>query len=301
MGVTLAHAYGAHVPFVHVPLPLAAGAALGRALPDLVRTQFEGQGQALLYGPDLLLVSTRRVQLNEHRWLRGEPRIAQLVRLRHRKLGVELAVGNVHADPRGAPAQLEKAGFVLERFARGAPMILGGDLNAGMHSAGLRSLVGRGWVEDAAEVGIDHLLVRGARARVAGDALAPAAPRRAPERVAPAPALGPRPRRRGGGACLTGPTSRAVAGCAYLNAGTNGPLPRAAAEAMAVETEAALSTAADRRAGVRAVLGGAGPGAGGGRLEARRAGRGGGRDDVDEPGDRARDRGPRLGVRATRS
>ena len=85
MGVTLADAYGAHVPFLHVPLPLAAGAALGRALPDVVRTQFEGQGQALLYGPDLLLVSTRRVLLNEHRWFRGEPRIAQLVRLRHRK------------------------------------------------------------------------------------------------------------------------------------------------------------------------------------------------------------------------
>jgi endonuclease/exonuclease/phosphatase family metal-dependent hydrolase len=162
MGVTLAHAYGAHVPFVHVPLPLAAGAALGRALPDVIRTQFEGQGQALLYGPDLLLVSARRVQLNERRRLRGEPRIAQLVRLRHRKLGVELAVGNVHADHRGAPEQLEKAGFVLERFARGAPMILGGDMNAGTQSAGMRALVGRGWVEDGGEVGIDHLLVRGA-------------------------------------------------------------------------------------------------------------------------------------------
>jgi selenocysteine lyase/cysteine desulfurase len=33
----------------------------------------------------------------------------------------------------------------------------------------------------------------------------------------------------------------AVAGCAYLNAGTNGPLPRAAAAAMAAETEAAVS------------------------------------------------------------
>jgi endonuclease/exonuclease/phosphatase family metal-dependent hydrolase len=162
MGVTLADAYGAHVPFLHVPLPLAAGAALGRALPDVVRTQFEGQGQALLYGPNLLLVSARRVQLNERRRLRGEPRIAQLVRLRHRRLGFELAVGNVHADPRGAPAQLEKAGFVLERFARGAPMILGGDMNAGSGTAGLRALVGRGWVEDAGEVGIDHLLVRGA-------------------------------------------------------------------------------------------------------------------------------------------
>ena len=162
MGVTLAHSYGAHVPFLHLPLPLAAGAALGKALPDVVRTQFEGQGQALLYGPDLLLVSVRRVLLNEHRRLRGEPRIAQLVRLRHRKLGIELAVGNVHADHKGAAVQLEKAGYVLERFARGAPMILGGDLNARMHSAGLRALVGRGWVEDAGEVGIDHLLVRGA-------------------------------------------------------------------------------------------------------------------------------------------
>src|SRR5436190_1945388 len=151
MGVTLAHAYGAHVPFVHVPLPLAAGAALGKALPDFVRTQFEGQGQALLYSPGLLLVSARRVQLNERRRLRGEPRIAQLVRLRHRKLGVELAVGNVHADPRGAPVQVEKAGFVLER--------------------------------------------------------------------ADIPCVGD---------------------CAYLNAGTNGPLPRAAADAMAAEIEAAF-------------------------------------------------------------
>jgi selenocysteine lyase/cysteine desulfurase len=34
----------------------------------------------------------------------------------------------------------------------------------------------------------------------------------------------------------------AVSGCAYLNAGTNGPLPRAAAAAMAAETEAALNS-----------------------------------------------------------
>ena len=57
MGVTLAPAYGAHVPFLHVPLQLAVGAAVGRALPDLVRTQVEGQANAVLYGPELLLVS----------------------------------------------------------------------------------------------------------------------------------------------------------------------------------------------------------------------------------------------------
>jgi endonuclease/exonuclease/phosphatase family metal-dependent hydrolase len=160
MGVTLAPTYGAHIPFVHVPLPLALGAAVGRALPDLVRTQIEGQAQAILYGPALLLVSARRVQLNERTRLRGEPRISQLARLRHRRAGRELVVANVHADP-GGREQLEKAGFVLERFARGAPMVLGGDLNAGLESAGVRGLRARGFIEDSGEVGIDHLLVRG--------------------------------------------------------------------------------------------------------------------------------------------
>ena len=159
MGVTLAPTYGAHIPFVHVPLPLAVGAAVGRALPDLVRTQVEGQAQALLYGPALLLVSARRVQLNERTRLRGEPRIAQLARLRHRRAGRELAIANVHAD-RGGNEQLEKAGFVLERFARGAPMVLAGDLNADMQSAGVHALRARGFVEESGEVGIDHVLVR---------------------------------------------------------------------------------------------------------------------------------------------
>jgi endonuclease/exonuclease/phosphatase family metal-dependent hydrolase len=160
MGVTLAPTYGAHIPFVHLPLPLAVGAALGRALPDLVRTQVEGQAQAVLYGPALLLVSARRVQLNERTLLRGEPRIAQLARLRHRRAGRELAVANVHADT-GGDEQIEKAGFVLERFARGAPMVLGGDLNAGPQSAGVHALRARGWIEESGDVGIDHLLVRG--------------------------------------------------------------------------------------------------------------------------------------------
>src|SRR6185437_6544448 len=127
MGVTLAPTYGAHIPFVHVPLPLALGAAVGRALPDLVRTQVEGQAQAILYGPALLLVSARRVQLNERTRLRGEPRIAQLARLRHRRAGRELAIA---------------------------------DLNADVQSAGVHALRARGFVEESGEVGIDHVLVR---------------------------------------------------------------------------------------------------------------------------------------------
>jgi endonuclease/exonuclease/phosphatase family metal-dependent hydrolase len=161
MGVTLAPAYGAHVPFAHVPLPLAVGAAVGRALPDIVRTQVEGQANALLYGDDLLLVSARRSQLNPRTRLRGEPRIAQLARLRHRRLGREFAVANVHADSGENREQLERAGYVLEQFARGAPMLLGGDLNAVARSPGLRALSARGWREESADVDLDHLLVRG--------------------------------------------------------------------------------------------------------------------------------------------
>jgi len=163
MGLTLAPAYGAHVPFLHVPLPLAVGAAVGRALPDLVRTQVEGQASALLYGRDLVLVSARRVQINPRRRFRGEPRVAQLVRLRHRRTGRELALANVHADSGENQQQLERAGYVLERFARGAPMLLGVELNATVRSPAMRSLRARGW-EQADATGprvIDHLLVRG--------------------------------------------------------------------------------------------------------------------------------------------
>ena len=119
MGVTLAHTYGAHIPFVHIPLPLALGEWLGNALPDMVKTQFEGQAQAVLYGPELVLVSARRVQVNSRRHLRGEPRVAQLVRLRHRRDGAEFAVGNLHADAHDADPQIEAGSWALEQFARG--------------------------------------------------------------------------------------------------------------------------------------------------------------------------------------
>jgi endonuclease/exonuclease/phosphatase family metal-dependent hydrolase len=173
MGVTLAPAYGAHVPFLHVPLPLALGATIGRALPDLVRTQIEGQANAVLFGEQLLLVSARRAQINARHRLRGEPRIAQLVRLRHRAAGRELVVANVHADSGDNRHQLERAGYLLERFARGAPMVLAGDLNADAHSPALRALVARGWLEDSIDVGIDHILVRGLRVQQPASRWAP--------------------------------------------------------------------------------------------------------------------------------
>ncbi len=161
MGITLAHTYGAHVPFVHLPLPLAAGAWLGNALPDVARSQFEGQAQALLYGADLMLVSARRVQINARQLLRGEPRIAHLVRLRHRRTGVEFVVGNVHADAHDPDPQIEAASWALEQFARGAPTLLGGDMNVRQGALALRRLVARGWQDGSVPVGVDHLFVRG--------------------------------------------------------------------------------------------------------------------------------------------
>lgn len=161
MGVTMAASYGAHVPFVHVPLPLAVGSALGRAMPDLVRTQVEGQANALLYGEGLLLVSARRVQLNERTRLRGEPRIAHLVRLRHRRSGREFAVANVHADWADSRTQVEKAAHVLLRFARGAPALLAGDLNAGPRSPTIRTLIRRGWAGESGNARVDYVFARG--------------------------------------------------------------------------------------------------------------------------------------------
>jgi len=161
MGITVAPAYGAHIPFAHVPLPLAVGATLGRALPDLVKTQIEGQANALLYGPELLLVSARRVQINDRRRFRGEPRVVQLVRLRHRRLGREFIVGNLHADHGENRQQLERAGYLTAQFARGAPAVLAGDFNAMLSSPGLRALKARGWQEESADVNVDHVFVRG--------------------------------------------------------------------------------------------------------------------------------------------
>ena len=175
MGVTLAPAYGAHVPFLHVPLPLALGAAdrKGAARRGAHADRGPGQRRALRREHAAGLGPT--VQINDRHRLRGEPRIAQLVRLRHRSAGRELVVANVHADSGDNRHQLERAGYVLERFARGAPMVLGGDFNADADSAALRSLVARGWLDHSADVGIDHLLVRGMRVEQP-------APRWAPER-----------------------------------------------------------------------------------------------------------------------
>ena len=260
MAVTMAPAYGAHVPFLHVPLPLAVGAALGNALPDLIRTQFEGQANALLYGPDLLLVSARRALLNERHRLRGEPRVAQLARLRHRRAGREFAVANIHADHGDNRQQMERAGFLLERFARGAPAILAGDFNAGPSSPSVRALEGRGWQRGPGRrPHRPHLRPR-LRHRRAVHPVAGDPPRSEPKRR---PSRAPvRPLARGCGALMLNRDQLpALAGVAYLNTGTNGPIPQASLDAMR-RARVQRPGGADRDAVFRAVPRRARPGAG---------------------------------------
>lgn len=158
--VAFAVAYGAHLPFLHLPLPLRLAGAFARAAPDVARSQVEGQGNALLVGAALELVETASVPLNRRLRLRGEPRIAQLARLRHAATGTELAVANVHIDAHDPVAQADLAAAALIGFAAHAPALLGGDLNARPGSPALNVLRDHGFT-GRGRVGIDHLLVRG--------------------------------------------------------------------------------------------------------------------------------------------
>ncbi len=234
MGVTLAPTYGAHIPFVHVPLPLALGAAVGRALPDVVRTQVEGQAQAVLYGPALLLVSARRVQLNE--------------RTRPARRAAHRPARPAAASPRRPRAR-----------GRQRPCRLGRRRAAREGRVRARAVRARG------ADGAGRRPQRRRRSRRASTRCAPAGGSRTPAMsgsttclCADSTSSGRRPGGcRSGATCATTAPGRcgspitirwtpwwrlpdrrdlpSLAGCAYLNAGTNGPMPQAAIEAMAAE------------------------------------------------------------------
>ena len=162
MGVTLAPAYGAHVPFLHVPLPLAVGAAVGKALPDLVRTQIEGQANAVLYGSALLLVSARRVQINPASGCaasRGSPSWC----------GCAIAApaaSSCWQTSTPTPATTTSSWSGPATCSRGSP---GGADGAGRRPQRDAALArraragGRGWLEESTGLGlgIDHIMVRG--------------------------------------------------------------------------------------------------------------------------------------------
>jgi endonuclease/exonuclease/phosphatase family metal-dependent hydrolase len=174
--------------------------------PDLWRTH-EGNANLLLLGPALTLVpgTARAVRLNPLgailragleldleagellRYL-PEPRRAVMARARSSG-GQELAVACVHCHnarhPELTSRELARAGDALATLARGAAMVLTGDLNARPAHPAVAALVASGWSggSPAAGVGIDRVLTQGAEV-VAPERALPTAEREVGVRLA---------------------------------------------------------------------------------------------------------------------
>jgi len=158
--------------------------ALAARNPDLWRTH-EGNANLLLVGPALALVpgSARAVRLNPPRdALRAaaelgleagellrylpEPRKAVIGRVRTAS-GGELAAASLHCHnarhPELIARELALATEALEGTARGAPMVLAGDLNAPPSHPALAAAAAMRWGGAPAPpgVGIDRILTRG--------------------------------------------------------------------------------------------------------------------------------------------
>ena len=158
--------------------------ALGARNPDLWRTH-EGNANLLLVGPALAVVpgSERAVRLNPPgevlraaaelgleagellRYL-PEPRVAVIARVRAAS-GAEVVVASLHCHNARHPElivrELTRASEALEGAARGAPMVLAGDLNAPPSHPALAAAAAMGWraAPPAAGVSIDRILTRG--------------------------------------------------------------------------------------------------------------------------------------------
>jgi len=172
--------------------PFPSTADVGRALtsinPGLVRSAFAGQGNAILLSErlsplshDVLALNARSFRHAQASWLGlgliprlawgKERRICQVVRAALPE-GRVLTLANVHAtsypaDRRLADAELLRAAVFADGLA--APddvLVFGGDFNVERgRSRTLTSLGSPEWGFSAAtERGIDHMLVRGARA-----------------------------------------------------------------------------------------------------------------------------------------
>lgn len=159
--------------------PLPSTVSLGRAItdlnPGLLRSGFEGQGNAILVAPDRQILSRHVVTLNPLRFrLREARRLGlSLVELlawgkeRRQCMAVRLeggmVVANLHAtkarNPRIPDAELVRAAGWAARLAGDAPAILAGDFNVdAARSVTIDQLDGY----TKAGPGVDHVVARGA-------------------------------------------------------------------------------------------------------------------------------------------
>jgi endonuclease/exonuclease/phosphatase family metal-dependent hydrolase len=167
--------------------PTVGSAELGRVLTDIhhgvLRSAFTGQANAVLVGRALRVREHRHLTLNPAGFRRRydvglrsqlawakERRGCAVVRLARRD--GTLVVANLHAtsnhDRRLADAELLRAATFVDGFANpGEPVVLGGDFNLTVrNSRVLPELVGPEWgFEGPTPAAIDHVLVRGLRAR----------------------------------------------------------------------------------------------------------------------------------------
>src|SRR5689334_11462241 len=170
------------------PLPLLG--ELARTLSELDARRFRsgitGEANAVLLKRSLKVVEHRRLVLNPFRFRRqrarqlrlplgerlhwaSERRVLQVLRVR-RDDGT-FVVANAHVtgqkDKRIPDAELLRAAVFVDGFARpGEPVLLCGDFNLTVrNSPTLRGLMTPEWgFSGATPTGIDHILVRGARA-----------------------------------------------------------------------------------------------------------------------------------------
>ncbi|MEA2350070.1 MAG: hypothetical protein QOG86_1011 [Thermoleophilaceae bacterium] len=150
--------------------PHVLRAALARANPDLIASN-EGGSNQLLWRPPWTAAEVERVTIAR----RPERRRMLLARLREPG-GRELAVANLHASTGDQAAEVLAAAERAARFAAGAPLLFGGDLNLRPARApeAFAALAERhGLAAPTATGAIDHLLVRGLRATEAPHALPP--------------------------------------------------------------------------------------------------------------------------------
>jgi endonuclease/exonuclease/phosphatase family metal-dependent hydrolase len=168
--------------------PRALSARLGGRITDLnhglLRSAFSGQGNAIEVSPRLRVLSHTHLVLNAYRfrariarelrlgrrtrlaWAR-ERRIVQAVRLADAH-GRTFLVANLHCtswhDRRLADAEVRRAAwFAMSTAAPSDVVVLAGDFNVtAADSPALQELASPDWGFSRADVGIDHILVKGA-------------------------------------------------------------------------------------------------------------------------------------------
>jgi endonuclease/exonuclease/phosphatase family metal-dependent hydrolase len=170
------------------PIPATLGRALTAPNHGLFRSAFAGQGNSILLSPALsvraqetITLNSRRFRAAQARWL-GLDLVARIAWAKERRVchavrlelpdGRTMLVANMHCtsyppDQRLPDAELLRAATFAETVAEPDDIVvLAGDLNVSfLRSRTLHDLCSPAWGFSPAGPGIDHVLVRGARAQ----------------------------------------------------------------------------------------------------------------------------------------